>query len=463
MTSDIKGGDQGASVSGRNVDIVDAIDRNPLSPMQWRVIVLCFLVALVDGFDTQVIGYVAPGIAREFEIDATAMGFGFSAGLFGLMIGAAALSAAADRIGRKPAIVLSCALMGIFSLLTAFAPSFELFLFGRFLTGVGLGGALPVINAITAEYVPARRRAMFMTVMFSGVPIGAMLAGLLANALMETVSWREIFLIGSLLPILVGLAVAAKLPESMHFLAAFPKRRPELIRTFAKIDRAYTPTASDRFIVNEVSATRGSLLELFRQGRAKTTLLLWTIFTSNLFMVYAIVSWLPSIMSAAGTPLRLAVFSTILFNLGGITLGLLLARFSDRWGVMRVAPWAFAGAAVSIASVGLEISSPLSAFAIIGMVGGFVGGAQFSIHLLAVSLYPSSIRSLGLGAALSVGRIGGILGPLLMGAAISIGWSNEILFALAAFPALIGLLAMLALSRHTHGELGSARQQGGPS
>lgn len=462
MTIGTKAGaeDGSAREVTREIDLVRVIDQAPVSHLQWRVIFLCFMVAFVDGFDTQAIGYVAPKIMREFDLGPAAMGLGFSAGLFGLMIGAAALSAAADRMGRKPTIIASCLVMAVFSLFTAFAPSFETFLLGRFLTGIGLGGAIPVINAMTAEFVPAKRRATLMTVMYAGVPMGAIAAGLFASVFSDLVGWRVIFLAGGLLPLVVALVVAAWLPESIQFLAAFPKRRLELVRILKLIDRNYQPEINDRLFINEDGARRGSFRSLFSDRRGITTLLIWIIFLCNLFIVYAIVSWMPSIFAVSGIPLKLAIFSTLLFNVGGITIGLILARLSDRWGVEQVIPWAFVGAALSIASIGPAISSPLSALAIIALVGGFVGGTQFSIHLLAVNRYPSSIRSLGLGAALSIGRVGGILGPLAVGWMLSVGWSNEILFVLAASPALIGLLAMLALRKTAPGPSVSRERQG---
>lgn len=434
-----------AHVEGDAIDLTRVIDSSPISRLQWRVIALCFLVAFVDGFDTQAIGYVAPAIMSEFGIAKAMMGFGFSAGLVGLMIGAAGLSALADRIGRKPVIMLSCLTMGVFSLQTAGAQSFEMFMVGRFLTGIGLGGAIPAVNTMTAEFVPAKRRATLMTMMFAGVPCGAIAAGLVASFAGEVPDWRYLFIVGGILPIIVAVAIITMLPESIQFLSTIHGRRTELVRILAMIDPQRRVQATDRFTLPQVTVRHGSVRALFDNGRARPTLLLWLVFLCNLFLVYTLVSWLPTIMAASGVSLRHAVFSTMIFNIGGVAIGLLLARMSDRLGVERVTPWAFLGAAFSIAAVGSSMASSVTALAIIALVGGFVGGTQFSIHLLAVNQYPTEIRAFGLGAALSVGRIGGIAGPLFGGWMLSTGWTYDVLFVFAAMPALIGLAAVMAL------------------
>lgn len=429
----------------RDIDVGAVIDAAPVGSLQRRVVAICFLVAAADGFDTQAIGYVAPGIMRELALGAPAMGVVFAAGLTGLMVGAAMLGAAADRFGRKPVILCSCVTMGLCSFLTAASPDFGTLLLARFLTGLGLGGALPVINALTSEFAPARCRAMLTTLMFAGVPVGAVAAGLVAALLPEPAAWRTIFVVGGVLPIAIVPWVLLRLPESIRFLVGCPARHRELARTIGAIDSRHGQYPVANLVVREYAAPRGSFRELFADGRGSSTVLLWTLFLCNLFLVYTLVSWLPTIMAAAGSTSSRAVLSAVLFNAGGISLGLLLASVADRRGALRVAPWAFFGAAVSIAAVGAALSWSVGALAVIVLVGGFVGGTQFLIQLVAVEQYPTAIRAVGLGSSLAVGRLGAIAGPLVAGWLLALGPSASLIFLLASVPALLGAAAATAL------------------
>src|SRR6201998_314172 len=201
------------------IDLVDFIDRQPVGAFQIKLLLICAAVLFLDGFDTQAIGYVAPALAKEWYLGKGALGPVFSAGLFGLMIGALVFGPLADRVGRKRIIIFSTVAFGIGAFATAFAQDITTLLVIRFLTGLGLGGAMPNAIAVTAEYNPQRRRATMVMITFCGFSVGAALGGFLAADLIPRFGWRSVFIVGGIAPLLVVPALAWRLPESVRFLA----------------------------------------------------------------------------------------------------------------------------------------------------------------------------------------------------------------------------------------------------
>lgn len=344
------------------------------------------------------------------------MGVGFAAALVGLMIGALAISVLADRIGRNPAIILSCVLMGVFSLLTAASPNFEAFVLFRFLTGLGLGGAMPCINALTAEHAPDRWRGTLMTAMFMGVPAGAIAGGLLASRVVPAMGWQPVFVAGGVAP----LALAAVL------LVALPR---ETIRP------------------GPPTPWRANVTGLVAGEQRPVSALLWLIFFANLLLVYALINWLPVLMEAAGSRPAEAILGPLYFNLGGIAGGAILAPLADKIGAMRLAQFSFAGgcAAIALLGVGLDAAALPAGAALVGL---FVGGTQFIINVIAIGLYPADLRASGIGAAMAIGRLGAVLGPLLVGWLPEGGAAPPIVYIVIAGLAALGSVASWSLNRH---------------
>lgn len=436
-----------AQDNGQSIDIDARIDANPVGLLQYRIVAICFVLAVIDGFDAQAIAFVAPLLKTQFAIPAGEMGMLFASALVGLMTGAFLGSPLADRIGRKPVIIISCAVMGVFALLTASADStFELFAF-RFLTGVGLGGVMPNINTLTSEFAPARKRAFLMTAMFVGFPFGAVAGGLVSSAIIEAYGWPGVFILGGVAPLAMIAVVIPFLPESIRFLSAKGKRPQEIAAALSQIDRTYTYQEDDTFAVPK-SASTGSIAGLFSDGRALGTLLIWVIVFANLLVMYSLMNWLPSVMREAGLPLDRAILAAVTFNLGGIVGGLLIAWAMDKYRPYEILSAAYAVAAIAIAFIGISSASLASAFTAI-FIGGFtVMGSQLGMNALIVNFYPTTMRSTGLGWALAVGRIGSILGPIIVGAILMLQWPLSQVFLLLAAPALVSLVAIILLKTY---------------
>ncbi len=429
------------------INIDELLDSNPIGALQWRVVVLCFVLAVVDGFDAQIIAYVAPLIADQFALSPEAMGWLYSTALIGLMAGALTGSPVADRIGRKPVIVLSAAVMGVFALLTATAGSaFELFLY-RFLTGLGLGGVMPTINILTAEFAPARRRALLMTTMFVGFPIGITAGGVAAAALINLFGWESVFVLGGVIPLVMVPLLIARLPESPRFLALQANRGAALARIVNRIAPRAGATAESRFLT--VTPEQGSVgvRALFSEGRTRTTLLLWVIFFANLLTMFAIGGWMPTVLNEAGYPLDRAILVSVMSAMGGVIGGLLIALLIDRAGAVRALTAGFLAASVLVVLIG-QVTHSVALVLIVLFLSGLAGmGCQFGINALASNSYETGARATGLGWALAVGRIGAIIGPIVVGTAIGMALPVSQLFLLGAIPMLVAAAAVFLLGR----------------
>lgn len=434
-----------------------AIDDGPLRPVQLRVIVLCALVALIDGFDAQAIAFAAPGIVGDFGYTPAQMGRLFAAALVGLMIGAFAMGPVSDRLGRKPVIVLSCLAMGVFSLCVAYATSLEQLMLFRFLTGLGLGGAMPNVNVLTSEFSPARSRAFLMTLMFVGFPLGAVLGGFASVALIAELGWRSVFIVGGVVPILLALALVRYLPESPHILAcrrASSKRLRELAEQLgASIEALASATNPDQ---TSSGANKSGLAQLFR-GRVFVTLAIWFVFLINLLIVYTLMNWLPSVMNEAGLTLENAIYTSVVFNAGGVVGGLVIARLIDLGGEKKTLAIVFALGAFSTALVAQSVGFIPALFVVIFLAGAAFLGSQFGLNALVVKFYPDEIRATGLAWALAVGRIGAIIGPIATGEFIARQWSLLSVFLTIATLSVICAAIMAAVPLHVESAVRPSR------
>lgn len=434
-------------MTGRNIAVASIIDEQPIGALRWRVVLLCGLITLLDGFDTQAIGYVAPLIAVDWQVPLSGFGAIFSASLFGLMIGAMIFGPLGDQVGRKPILLVSFAMVGLFTLLTGFSETSEQLLVLRFLTGLGLGGTVPNAIALTAEYAPMRHRAALVTLTFAGFPLGAGLGGLAVGPLIEDIGWQAVFFVGGALPLLLCIVTLWLLPESLQFLIAKRPASSKIATIIARIDRSYRNQHGDRYVLEENKVERGPLKGLFGEGRAIGTVLLWLVFLCNLLILYFILNWLPASLEREGYSLDQAILVTALFNISGVLGGLSLGRLVDRFGPYMVLTTAFAAGAALVVLIGIiSGSAPMLLIVIFG-AGFCIIGCQFCINILAIEMYPTAVRSTGLGWAVGIGRFGAIIGPMLGAILFAREWTVEWIFVVGGLPSLLCALWVVVLYR----------------
>ncbi len=402
------------------------------------------LVLFEDGFDAQTIGFLATPIAESRNIPVTSFGPIFSASLIGLMIAAMLAGPIADRWGRKWPIIFSTFTLAVFSMLTAFSTTFNQLLIFRFLTGLGLGGALPNVVALSSEYAPKRLMAVIVSVLFCGLPLGGFVCGMLSSALLPVWGWQSVFYIGGVLPFLLSLLLIPLLPESVKFLS----QRMDNPRKIAKLMASIAPETavdSDQISFTEPAAARKAapVKYLFTDGRAVGTFLLWIPNFMNLLLMYVIVNWLPALLRASGMSVSDGVTATSFFSLGGILGSLAEGFLIKSGGSFKVLLAEFGLCGLFITSMAMMSDSWLLVIILAFLLGFLVIGAQAGLNVLAANFYPTSIRSTGIGWALGIGRIGSIAGPILAGMLLSMGWQPWQVLLAGAVPALFALGSIL--------------------
>ena len=407
---------------------------------------MCAMVVFIDGFDAQVMGFVAPALSAQLHIARVALGSVISSGTLGMMVGALIFGPLADRFGRKPVLVACALTFGVGSLLTATATSVAQLTAFRVFTGFGMGGAMPNAIALTSEYMPKRTRNAAVMTMFCGFSFGSAFAGWVAAAVIRKFGWQSVFLVGGSIPVVVAILLIALLPESIRFLVLKGGRQGKVAEYLSRI--APATVVPEEVIVgpDEHQSSSFSLGQLFAEGRASVTLMLWTMFFMNLLNLWFLNNWLPTIMNDAGIQVETASLVTSLFQIGGIVGALLLAgTLGSRLSFGILAATYFA-AAVFILLIGeAGASVPLLILTVFASGMGVIGGQTVS-NALSADFYPTAIRSTGIGWCLGIGRIGSILGPILGGLLLSYGGDARRVFWAAAVPALIATLAAMAVS-----------------
>jgi AAHS family 4-hydroxybenzoate transporter-like MFS transporter len=436
--------DSQASVSP--IDVAGYIDQQPVGSFQFKLLLTCAAVLFLDGFDTTAIGYVAPSLAKEWGLTKAALGPVFSAGLFGLMIGALTLGPLADRVGRKKIIIFSTLAFGIGTLVTAFIQDVNTLLVIRFLTGLGLGGAMPNTVAMTSEFNPHRRRATMVMIMFCGFSLGAALGGLLAAALIPHFGWRSVFVVGGAAPLMLVPILALRLPESVRFLALTGQANARVAELLAAINPKGMFAPGTQFVVHEPALAGMPVLHLFRDGRTLVTVLLWVVFFMSLLDLYFLANWLPTVLNDLGASVSTAALIGSMLQVGGVVGTFALGSVIDRFSFRALALVYFI-AVFAIGAIGQLGHSIVFVTMAIFAAGFCTVGGQIAANALAAGFYPTSVRSTGVGWALGIGRVGSIIGPLVGGALMTAKWSTGSVFMAAASAAFCAALAAFSLSR----------------
>lgn len=430
------------------IDLSKVLDRPKLAGFQILILCLCSLVIMLDGFDAQAIGYVAPALLKEFHATKADLGPLFSASVFGLFIGSLAISPIADRLGRKVAIIGSVALFGVCSLLTITAGTLHGLMLWRFVTGLGLGGAIPTTLTMVADFSPLRLRGTLATLVALANTIGSSLGAIVAGSMIPAFGWESVFLVGGILPIVLAMALIFFQPESPRWLILQPDSGRRLRPIVRRIDPTVAMPDNPVFLMSETQLSGVPVRHLFTDQRGLSTLLVWLSFIIGYLDLYFMSNWLPTLITSSGNSLQQAVAAPALLQIGGLVGGIVLARLVDRYS-SRMLTITFACGAAFIFLTGLVSSHIWLSLAAVSGTGFFVIASIVGCVGYAATFYPTAIRSTGVGWAMGMGRLGAIVGPLVAGMLIAWDWSTQALFFAAAATTVIGAVAMFLLPRLT--------------
>jgi AAHS family 4-hydroxybenzoate transporter-like MFS transporter len=420
-----------------------ALENQRIGGLQIRVAALCGLIQICDGYDVNSIGVTVPALTHAWSLPGPAFTQAFLWSSIGIMVGALSAGPIGDRVGRKPLLLASLTIFGLASLLSAFAGSLLVLSIMRFFTGMGIGGAFPGAATLSGDYAPQRFRATMIMATFTGAPIGGFACGQLAGLLLPSFGWPSVFLVGGVVPLLMVPALAVWLPESPRFLAAkrnLSRRETGLLQ---RLDISPGQAA-----VESLDLAQGNPIKmLFSEGYALQTVLLWVIFFCSLMNLFLFVYWLPQVLHLTGMTPAEAARTTSFRELGAILAVVYLGLLIDRFGPERTLAWHYAAGVVFIAAIALAVMPYLLLAVVIFFSGMTIIGSQTGANATCGKLYPARMRTSGLGWALGIGRLGGIVAPVLGGYLLSIGMAPPHIFLSACGFAVIaaaatGLLAL---------------------
>ena len=417
------------------LDIRAHINDRKMSGYQWLLLCLCFLIVATDGIDVAIMGFLAPDIIREWGLSRAAFGIVMGAAPIGLALGAMVVGPMSDRLGRKKPLMTAVALFGLFNLAGAFTHNIMELAALRFLTGLGLGAAMPITTTLLSEYVPERKRGSLLAFMFTGFGLGSALVGFAAAALLPAHGWRVVMMVGGAIPLVCLPLYLWLIPESAQFMVVKKMSTRKIAATLQRVlGGDYSGYAG--FDVRERQAHSSSKVgALLTPGFRNLTLSLWTTYFMGLLVIYLLSGWLPTLMKDAGLPIERAANLTALFQLGGTVGALVVGYYMDRWSPNKVIGAAYFGGALFVfllAMGGLQ-SNFLGAWIL--LAGFCMSGAQTGMNAFAPGCYPTSNRATGVSWMLGIGRFGSIFGSTAGGLLLSFGWGFDMVVAVLAIPA----------------------------
>lgn len=374
--------------------------------------VLSALVVWLDGYHIQTMALVVPALSSQWSIKSEDFKLVLASALIGIAVGGAFIAPLGDRFGRRILLITTMAVVGLASIGTGYAANMTQLFAWRFLTGLGLGASLTNATALTSDYVPFRRRAALVTLMFSGVPIGAFTSGFVAAPVIQMFGWKGMFTIGGAVPLVLCVVLAAAIPESIKLLLARKPGDPRIAKILSRL--APEIDAQNVYAIRS-EVQRQSAMELLRGPYKRGTLLLWFVFIVNMFILYLLVNWLPTLLRTEGWSARHASQGTGMIQAGGVFGGIFLSWCVDRGKTVMGMITAYVVTAVAFGLFAVLSSSGLSWWVLLFVVGSGISGNQFALNALSATFYPPLIRATGIGWAASVGRIGAILSPIIGG------------------------------------------------
>ena len=440
----------GRQLSSR-VDVGRLIDESGFSLYQIKLVAAAALLIVLDGADNQLLANAIPSLMREWGLPRAAFATASAAAPFGMIIGGMLGGMLGDRIGRTAALLGSVTCFAAFTALVAFVDGLTTLTAARFLAGLGLGGAMPNAAALTAELVPRRHRPIAITLTIVCIPVGGVLAGLAASAVIPTYGWRVLFGAGGIVPLVVALILFKVLPESPSFLAGIRERWSELRATLRKMGQRLDDDVSFE-VATESGVSRGSVAELFAPSLRRDTLALIGAFGSCLLAIWTAFLWIPAMLTDPAVRFAQPEASVALsmYNFGGvagaIAAALLIQRIGSRVALLIISALAIA-CALAMARMPLRPDAWTMVMVMFATSGALFNAVQATMYALAAHVFPAAIRGTGVGATVAVGRLGNVAASYVGSWALTTGGPSLYFYVwAAAMTVVFGCLA--AIRRH---------------
>ncbi len=434
-------------------NVTQFCDELKFNRFHWTLLILGVLTLVFDGYDSQILAYVMPNVLKEWHLTPVQGGSIASYGFMGLMIGSVGLGMLADRIGRRIPLILGLIIFSVFSGGLFWVHSFKTFCILRFLSGLGMGGVLTLCITLGSEFAPAKVRGRMVATMSTGFMIGPAMAGVVSILVIPSFGWRMVLLF-SLLPLIFTPFLYWFLPESVRFLAQ-KRRYDEATAVLRRIEKAAhvepTQWTEESFVLPSIER-KGGVKRLFSSKLAVMTILIWLVYFFNNIAIYGLIIWLPTLLSKTGISLVRSYGYTAMGHFGGVLGSILLGMVLDRFGRKGGLVFAYVLAAVVSWLFGQATGSPVALYLLSMATGFFIIGGQSAQHAVTSEIYPTFIRSTGVGWALTMGRFGAVCAPLLGGLAQSAGLSFSQYFAFLAIPPLISTILVLFYRINVRGE-----------
>ncbi|MGI4816217.1 MAG: MFS transporter [Janthinobacterium lividum] len=441
------------------VNVQSFINAQRFSGFQWLIFGMCFLIVLLDGFDTGAIGFIAPSLITEWTISRPALAPVLSAALFGLAFGALLAGPLSDRLGRRWLLILSVLIFGVACLVSGFSANLLELTILRFVTGLGLGAAMPNAVTMMSEFCPDRRRATLINLMFCGFPLGAACGGFLAAWMIPNFGWRSVLWLGGTVPLLLVVLLLIALPESVRYRVARGHPAEKIRATLSRIARGAAEAAGS-FVMTEQAPPTGSvgLGVVLSRSYIVGSIMLWLAYFMGLVIFYASINWMPILLKESGLTPQRATLISALFPLGGVG-AVLCGVLMDRFNANRIIAACYALTAISVYAIGQAIGNVGWLVLTVFAAGVLMNTAQSSLPALAAAFYPTQGRGTGVAWMLGIGRFGGIAGSFLVAELTRRHFSFAGIFAVVAIAGVVACIALLIKQfAHPHAALVNAAE-----
>ena len=431
------------------VNVTQVIDRSRVGSLHILIVAIGFLIMIMDGYDLVAMATTVPSVSGDWGLEPAEFAWALSAALVGVLFGSTGAGAMGDRIGRRWTIVIMLLICGVSMCATPLVRTMNELIAMRFITGVGVGGCIPVTLAYTLEFMPQRVRNLLTAFMYSGAAMGTVVAGAAGPTLIGMGGWPYVFYFGGLIPIVLAVLAAVLLPESLRFLVNRGCPPAVAGSLLGRVDSTFEHQPEFEYSLGEATHKGSPIRELFGGRQTAITLIVWLAFFGNQFLVFLLGLWMPTLFTQVGISIDLALYVLALYAVGGVVGGTLFGALGDRMAPTRVLIVTYLLGAVSVFALGLSVGSIPLLIAVAICTGFAVLGSSLLLGTMTTGLYPTRARSTGIGWALAIGRFGSISSPLIAGALLSQGFSTQVIFAIGAIPALLCAASVFVLGRLT--------------